>query len=587
MVVSLDEKTLRKALLERPNSPSIARAARQQDRIRMHVDTGETVSRMPVFREFLARVQRLIPQDKYETFSNLIGFPLPSTEVTASIFGKLDRIFDGANPSFSYQFRSAGDRDDWEWYRQEVLHEPGVWSSLAWSYFKTEINSVLVVDMPLESAPGTLPEPYFYFVTLDRVLAYGEPDFDGVFTWIAFSNPDGTATVIDGVSYRRFAYKDGILGRRLSENPHGLDFCPARWFWSEYLSPQERNVRKSPLSDVLERLDWYLFSAISKRHFELYGKYPILWGFEEECDYQGEDGSYCDHGLLRGRDGKWVYDMTGKQAVCPKCGKRKVTGAGSFITVPIPSDTQADLHNPVGMLSVDRQALDFNQEELEKQKSAIVASAIGSEGGILDEASVADVQVAAVEETRETVLNRVKKGFEGAQAFVDRTVCLLRYGPSFVSASVNYGTEFYVTTVDDLRKRYREAKEAGEPQSVLDSLLDKILDTEYHHNPILLQRMQLLSHLEPYRHLSRGDVLNLWEKGVADTVTLELKTDFPSYVQRFERENDNITEFGVTLRFSDRVNRISQKLYDYARETVERRGAAAGYHGEGGDPAEA
>ena len=49
------------------------------------------------------------------------------------------------------------------------------------------------------------------------------------------------------------------------------------------------------------------------------------------------------------------------------------------------------------------------------------------------------------------MLNRIKKGFEAAQQFVDETVCRLRYGSSFLSARVNLGTEFYTMTPSDLR----------------------------------------------------------------------------------------------------------------------------------------
>ena len=70
-------------------------------------------------------------------------------------------------------------------------------------------------------------------------------------------------------------------------------------------------------------------------------------------------------------------------------------------------------------------------------------------------------QIKANFESQSTVLNRVKKGFEAAQKFVDETVCRLRYGTMFVSAKINYGTEFYLSDATQLRERYKMAKESG------------------------------------------------------------------------------------------------------------------------------
>lgn len=151
---------------------AINAAIAQQDWIKFHTETSlDAVNSIP-FARFKTFVKSLLPDDKYLTTINLLKFPIPTNRVTESIFVKLAKIFDGRNPAFNYQFHKTQERDDWEWYRQEKLNEPRVWSQTAWKYFQTEINCVMVVDMPLEAdASDNRPQPYFYFVPISEVIS--------------------------------------------------------------------------------------------------------------------------------------------------------------------------------------------------------------------------------------------------------------------------------------------------------------------------------------------------------------------------------------------------------------------------------
>lgn len=572
--MALDVKRIRQELESPSRRESIARALAHQDWIRLHAETHfEHTTSVPL-NNLMDLMKSQLPQDKYNNAVSLLRFPLPSYEVVDSIFDALSDIFTGRNPVFSYQFMSASDIEDWEYYRHNVLQEPSFWSTTAWSFFKTEINSIVVVDLP---ADGAMDEdgkvtPYCYFVPLSAVVSYGL-NMRGDMTWVMFRNSEGGLTVIDDESYRTFELKDGQeLGSQLSNNPHFLQYCPATFFWKESLSVTDPGVKKSPLSKALSKLDWYVFSDINKRNLDIYGAYPIYWAFEEECDYQDGNGNVCDHGVMSGPDGKHIFDpLTNSIMLCPKCSKHRITGPGSFIRVPIPEEGQPDLSNPIGLVGIDRESLEYNVEDLKRQKTAIVDSCVGKDSDIVQEASLADKQIDATFEKRTSVLENVKQGFERIQKFVDETVCRLRYGKSFLRCSVNYGTEFFTLNVASLRKRYTEAKDAGAPQSELASILDQIVATEYRNNPQVIERMKILMQVEPYPILSRNDVLNLWEKGVCDTVELELKQNFAAYVTRFERENGNITEFGIQMDFTKRVETISTTLKSYAEKSVAER----------------
>lgn len=518
--------------------------------------------------DFLGMVEKLIPHDKFVIFQTLFRFPVKTNEVMSEVFDKLSRIFEGRNPAFSYQFATTEQRDDWEWYRQDKLGEPAIWSTKGWEFFQTEINSVLIVDLPEEQQTGDrYPQPYFYWLPLSDVVEYKADRTTGQMDYIMFRQKGDRIAVIDDESYRIFETKDDMpVGEPIIENRHDLGYCPARFFWNEPMSLEFPDIKRSPVTKELDNLDWFLFFSISKRHLDLYGSYPIYSGYEQDCDFHNDNtGDYCDGGFLKNRQGEWLYDANGL-VPCPKCHDHRITGAGSFVEIPVPIEGQPDLRHPVDMLTVDRNSLDYNVEEEKRLRSTIITAIVGTNEEITTRDALNEQQIRANFESQSTVLMRVKKGFESAQQWVDETCCRLRYGSLFFSASISYGTEFYLFSTDELRDRYQKAKESGMSESELDALHQQIIETEYRNNPQMLQRMIILTELEPYRHLTRNEVALLYEKGIASLEDYLVKLNFADFIRRFERENMNIIEFGSAGSFEKKIETIKSRLADYARE---------------------
>ena len=592
MALSIEE--IRRKASEQRQKQTIALAVLHQNRLRFH---GEVVPSTPAMAswmyrgrqtggiaplmagregvaqaltDFMAMVQNLIPKDKFEVFKTLFRFPVLTNEVLAVCYDKLSRIFEGRNPAFSYQFAATEQRDDWEWYRQEKLDEPKVWQTKGWDFFKTQINSVLIVDLPEEQEAGDrYPQPYFYWLPIRDVIDFKADPTTGVMEWIMFRQDEDKIAVFDDESYRLFKAKDGEVGELLKDARHDLGYCPARFFWNEPMSLDKPDIKASPVTKELDRLDWYLFYAISKRHLDTYGSYPIYWGYEQSCDFHNDEtGDYCDGGFLKDRQGHWHYDNNGLLMPCPRCSQKRLTGAGSFVEIPVPdaSQGQPDLSNPVGIVSVDRSSLDYNKDEEKRLRTDIITAIVGTNEEITTRDALNEQQILANFESQSTVLQRVKKGFEEAQKFVDDTCCRLRYGSSFIQSSINYGTEFYLFTSDELRTRYKTAKEAGMSEADLDALLTQIIETEYRHNPQQMQRMIILGDLEPYRHLTRNEVQGLYDKNLVSIEDLMIKLNFADFIRRFERENMNIISFGENIDYQKKIDIIKERLADYARE---------------------
>lgn len=572
MGYSVDE--IRKKIAENKKNAVISRAKLHQMRIKFHTVKRVTTFNSPYISipltQFLAMVENILPHDKFVLFKALFRYPIKTNEITDVCFDKLSRIFDGRNAAFNYQFVNSAQRDDWEQYRLTKLDEPNVWATKGWEFFKSEINSVLIVDVPREQKTER-PEPYFYWLPIDDVITYEADPTTGQMKYIVFRRKD-EIVVLDDETYRVWddnRHTGTIAGMPKVESPHDLGYCPARFFWDIPISIDDPDVKASPLSGVLESLDWFEFFHISKRQLDLMGAYPILSGYEQSCDFSNaENGDYCDGGFLRDKEGRYRLDTAGLLMRCPKCGNKRIVGAGSFIEIPVPNtdENQPDLRNPVQMLNVDRSALDYNVEEQKRLREEIITAVVGQDEIVTNRDAFNEQQVMANFESVTTVLNRIKKGFESAHKWVDETICRLRYGRYFISANISYGTEFYLYSQEELRKRYAAAKEAGASESELDMMQRQILETEFRNDPMQLRRMLILAELEPYRHLTRQEATELFEKGLISEEDFRIKLNFPAFVRRFERENTNILDFGVAIPYAKKLDIINAELRKYAQE---------------------
>ena len=570
LTMAISYEDIRRRLEKHGKQAVKNRAIYHQNRIRFHAQTQLTAfNYMQPVADFFAYVENILPHDKFKIFKTLFRFPVKTNEVTSICFDKLSRVFDGRNPAFEYQFTNPETRDDWEDYRKRVLKEPKVWQSKGWENFKTEINSILVCDLP-EEQRSERPEPYFYWLPIDDAIDWECRDERMEF--VVFKQRDKRIVVIDDYSYRVFTEdKSQNIGTLISEHPHDLGYCPARFFWADAVSMAEPDIKQSVLTKELESLDWFLFYHISKRHLDLYGSYPIYSGYEQSCDFSNaENGDYCDGGFLKDRQGYYRLDQAGLLMRCPKCGDKRIAGVGSFVEIPIPADGQPDLRNPVQMLSVDRSSLDYNVDEEERLKNNIITSVVGTNEEITTRDALNEQQIRANFESQSTILNRVKKGFESAQKFVDDTICKLRYGSDFIDSTINYGTEFFIYDANELRERYKVAKESGASESELDALQDQIIETEYRTNPAQRRRMMILAELEPYRHLTRDEITTLFDKGIVTADEMRLKLNFNSLIKRFERENTDILTFGSAIPYDRKIEIIRETLDGYANESAVR-----------------
>lgn len=561
-----------KQILQKPTKRTlIQKAVNMQRRLRFHTETNIAISdiNQPT-TIFLDWVQGLLPKDKFNIFLQLFKYPLSTPAVVEDVYRELERVFYSRNSSSSYQFTDSELVEDWQLYKKNKLGEPEIWKTTGWREMQVSPNSILIVDLPVIQT-SERPEPYFYWLEIDAVIDYKVKDKDNnLFEWLIFAQPENRVAVFDDTSIRVFQLNDKKeIQSLLTEANHNLGYCPARFFWSTQLNEKNRDLKKNPITKELSNLDWYLFFSISKQHLDLYAPYPIYSAYEADCDFENnETGDYCDGGFLRNVNGEYKILNDGTIERCPVCGEKRIAGPGSFVEVPIPNQAEGvtDMRNPIQITTIDRESLDYNVSECERLKNEIVISVVGTGGTVSEKEAINETQVTANFESKTSVLNALKTNFEQAQKFIEDTVCKLRYGDAFISSSINWGTEFYVFTVTELYAKYKQAKDNGASDSELDAISQQILEVEYRNNPLVLQRMLILKQLEPYRHKTLQEVLNLYDKSLLNLDLVRLKINFSSYIDRFERENINIIEFASNRTMREKIDIITKKLLDYVKE---------------------
>ena len=561
-----------KQILQRPSKRQvIQKAVNMQRRLRFHTATNIAVSdfNQPT-TIFLQWVKTFLPKDKFNIFLQLFKFPLPTPAVVEDVYRELERVFYSRNSSSSYQFTDSELAEDWANYKKNSLNEPEIWKTTGWKRMQVSPNSILVVDLP-QIQKSSRPEPYFYWLEIDAVIDYQLLGLDdNAFEWLIFNQPNHQIAVFDDTYIRVYQLNEkNEIQSLVSEASHNLGYCPARFFWSTQLNEKNKDLKKNPITKELSNLDWYLFFALSKQHLDLYAPYPIYSAYEADCNFENsETGDYCDGGFLRNAKGEYKILNDGTVERCPCCSEKRIAGPGSFLEVPVPNQSEgvADMRNPVQITTIDKDSLDYNVGECARLKNEIVVSVVGSGGTVSEKEAINETQVTANFESKTSVLNALKTNFELAQKFVEDTICKLRYGDTFISSSISWGTEFYVFTVTELYSKYKQAKENGASNSELDAISQQILEVEYRNNPLVLQRMLILKQLEPYPHKTLDEVLKLFEKGLLDEKLVKLKINFSALIDRFERENINIIEFASKKPLRDKINIITNKLLEYVTE---------------------
>lgn len=564
-----------KEILQSPEgSKKIKSATEYESRIRLHTEvrTDELITsgNMGV-TAFLNWVKASgLPSEKYNIFLNLFRTPADTVPITSDIFRQLSRVFDGRNPKRDYYFNSDRASKHWEDILGRMFFSN--WKQKSWAHFVSRPCSVLFVDLP-EVQEGQFPEPYFYFSDIEDIVGY-KLDDKGGFDYVIRKEKDNEQEFyyyFDKDVIVKAENVDGEYDFVIDPREHGLDYTPARFFINESINTRERHKKIHPTSSQLSRLDHLLKFSISKKHLDGYAGYPIYASYNADCDYESKFEQLghvsCQGGYLKTTDG--IYVMKGGSAYpCPVCSERKLTGAGSRISVDPPNEKgDPDLmQNAVKIITIDKNALDYNVTEAERLKGEIYMGVLGEGAEPVRDQAINVKQVMAGFEFKQQTLNYWKVFFEDAERWVAKTICSLAYGSGFKDYECDYGNKHFLGEASELLSYYLKSKEEGADDIILDDLYMQYIETKYREEPSSEKRAKLLSEIEPLRHLSKKEVLEHYKASAIDFREYQLKMNFTNLIARFERENGKVLVFGENLERAVRIDRIREALYKYVDE---------------------
>jgi hypothetical protein len=91
--------------------------------------------------------------------------------------------------------------------------------------------------------------------------------------------------------------------------------------------------------------------------------------------------------------------------------------------------------------------------------------------------------------------------------------------------------------------------------------------------------MSLLRQLEPFPNMKVTELETLRNTGLMNSTQFLIKLNFTAYIDRFERENTDIVEFGINQPLRDKIQTISNKIKEYATQDEQEIRRAGGFVG--------
>ena len=580
---------IQRYLRQPQNGAALAACQAQEQRIRLHADAHvDPATQPPGLSTLLALPKAILPADKYEKFCAFLPSPLPTVKFVGKVADGLSRVFEAQDGSVTLTLATPELETDFETYRA-ARHEEAFWPGTAFQAVIRALHSVLVVDMAAEQ---TTPRPEPYVFTLDIFDVHDIAiKVDSSCEYLLFRLP-ARLDAQDREVLRMAVYDDGHYrifekapdapdwaAEPVLENAHVLGYCPARLLWSESLGSKTSLLRKGPLTNELAELDRYVYWHCSIEYFKSYGMFPMLWSVEEECQYKTPEGENCQGGVINTLVGYWTPELDAepvpryKAMPCPSCAKSNYIGPGTHLKVPAPTKDTGDTREPLGFVTTDVAALTDARTSLSEMAEGILDSCLGIGGEQSNDAAKNAKQVRAGFENKQDVLQRVANNLDKARAWVLASWGTLRYGSLFQRAVVTSGEQFYLKTPEELSEAESAARKAGRPVFELSQAREMRYYTQYRNNPPLLDRMRILSDLEPYPEYSLDQITTMvagslnqgasYLLTVFDPKLLQLKADFARYLARFESEQTDVRTFGALLPYHLKIARISTILLSY------------------------
>ena len=552
-MANLSNTEIQKLFLERPRKKEIDIGIKHNDRLKFHTETVINKSQLsPYYQTYIdwisSRQPELLPTDKIERFKQLFTVPIPTVELTESIFSHLGNVFKGQDAFNRYQFSDDKILGDWQEFTTDTF-----WSTQGFSAMQNAIDSVWIVNLP-EIQNSRYPEPEDCLVDIKNVIDISV-DINNDCEYLIFQIGN-KIYVYDDQKFARYNFTDGSMALLPEvEVQHSLGYCPARMFWSEPLMSGNYINKKAPLTNVLGDLDWLLTCQVFKKYMEIANSYPITAAYRKQQNFI---------------DSQFESDR-GRSKEQQKTAGGALAGPGSYLEVDPPLQGESDLMaDPVKLISPDVETLEFHEDSIQLKEQNIFYKTVGIDGEQKNDMAKNEKQVMASFESQTSVSEKIAKNFEIIQEFADKTKINLRYGPAILQdISIDYGSKFFLKTENDYIEQLKDVKEKGGHTAVVSAIMDETLEAKYRNDKNGLTRAKIIQELDPLPDKTQEEAEAILDKRGITIEQFIIKSQLLNFVKRFEREQASLVVFASARNYKDKIDLIYDEFIKYAKEITE------------------
>lgn len=516
-----------------------------------------------------ANIYSKLSVDKYNMIMKYWTFPLATSVLANDIVTDLYKVFDGRNPVFHIDYQN----DRMQEMADPVLAQLGI---TAWiekegkKVLNHAPNTIAVVDKDESGYPLLLA------INNNRLVDY---DFvqgsDSQFEYIAFVHSKGETngdkwtkfSVYDDEFYRVITLKNNIYTEDFA-NTHPLGYCPAMFMYNKALISEDRFNRSIPFSSVRGAMfQWTIFDLFENQQ-DSYAGFQILEYAATVCLEDNCENGTVYYDAQVDENGNVVKPK--REETCQTCANNGFVGPGSGIGVVVGNDKDdQDTRGVLRFVSPDITATKYIGEKQLQKQSFIKENTVGASNAMNKEA-INELQVYALMDSKNKPLFEIKSYWERLNVWLHETSIKVTFEGSNPKAYSNYGTEFFVLTVDKIIAIIKAAKESGVQSSYIEQLNKMLIITQYKSDPILVKRMLISADLEPNAYDNQVEARAKFKEGMMAREDYYLKSNFTDLLNDFERDNGSIVAFGkdIDMPYNEKIKKIRETLHKYVEQKI-------------------
>ena len=545
-----------KELKEQPqNAHELKRARNYQSRIKFHTQPqDELIHSNHAYSQFVTWVKSRIPVEKFNSVQKLIKTPISTTSLTGEIYNHFTKIFHASDSNREVTVKSESLKED----VKEALQDSK-------TFFEKKVFEK-VKFTPCDFVSVLLPEeeglPFPEFIDLDCVID-AQVDEEANVDYIIFKHGEDKTCVIDGEGWKVY---EGETLTEVMNVPHGLPYAPVRQLWNSNLN-DNCFVKEVPISKSLGKLDFLLWKEISREYAETYAEYPIIWMYESDEDYHDyenlppQEGQITSGATASVLDAPYINESGNKTYPnTPKYvdNKKLFDGAGGVIYKSYPKENERDIGEPAGFISADVVSLNYIKENIEDRISSIYTAATGQIQEFKNDTAKNEKQINSQFESSRSIMIEFKTNFELLEKWITDTIGLLVAGESYEGSSINYGTNFFLQTVNSIEEGIKFSKDNGLSEGYIGEQYKQLINTKHKHDPLMKKRAEILFALEPFPTIGIVDAYNMAKDGLISREDWELKKNFNTLIAQYEAKKVPVDMLEVTD-----VDKIKKELKEF------------------------